>query len=283
VASFPFGCLTSKGKVHMTKVGASLAKRHACLKGVGSQNKQVSASATNFQRTQASAQALLVGMGARAEVPVVCRHVDGCGMALFDRKDGARARDLIKTVQATPEFVALEAGAEIKGVRELLTSELPSLGRGPGGGFNYFAAFDYFYCRREHSLPVLPRLEGERFADIIEHHVASRFGLYFSHPERIALFVHPLLRDIQRALDSKGLLTVFSGHDVNILGLLYGLGLSDRLPRNYWPSFGSSILLQADDGTDEILLWCGTDEQPLASFTMSELARIMEKHRVNIQ
>jgi len=283
VASFPFGCLTAKGKVHMTKVGAALTKRHASLKGVGSKNNAISASATNFQRTQASVQALLMGMGARAEVPIVCRHVEDCGMAFYDRGDGVKTRNLIKTVQATPEFVALEAASEIKSIRKLLTSELPFLARGPNGGFNYFAAFDYFYCRREHSLPFLPRLEGQEFASVIEQHMALRFGLYFTHPEHIALFVLPLLRDIQLALESKSLLTVFSGHDVNILGLLHGLGLSDRFPQSYWPSFGSTVLLEADQNANEILLWHDSDVQPLASFSFGELGRIMEKHRMNIK
>jgi len=283
VASFPFGCLTSKGKMHMTKLGAALAKRHSSLKGVRSESHTVSVSATNFQRTQASVQALLLGMGARTEVPVVCRHVDDCGMAFFDKGDGVKTRNLIKTVQATPEFVALEAGSDISGARQLLMSELPSLTKGPSGGFNYFAAFDYFYCRLEHSLPVLPSLQGERVAAIIEQHMASRFRLYFTHPEHIAQFVLPLLQDIKQALQTKNLLTVFSGHDVNILGLLHGLGLSDRFPESYWPSFGSTVLLEVDHSKDEIVLWHDLSEQALASFSMGDLDEIMEKHRINIK
>lgn len=276
VKTFPFGCLTSKGKIHMTKVGADLANRHQGLKYLTPQETQVSA--TNFQRTQASVQALLVGIGAHENIPVLARHIERCGMAFYNR-GAAKTMDLIKTVQLTPAFVALEASNEIKEFRELMIKQFPMLATGYNG-FNYFGAFDYFKCRTEHSIPLVPELQDPHLATLIDNHMAARFHLYFTHDEHIAQFIYPLLQDIKKALfTDKKLLTVFSGHDVNVLGLLYGLKLSNLLPSNYWPEYGSTVLLEADRNTKQILVWVNDlQDTPLAMLSIDELDHIMSTH-----
>ncbi len=283
VQTRPFGCLTGKGKVHMTKIGASLLKRHPLLKGTEIDAQKISVNATNFQRTQASVQALLIGMGVRTSIPVHCRHVDICGMAFYDRIDMTKTRKIIKRVQLTPEFIALESTELIKDARKQLISELPQLAsNGPNGAFNYFAAFDYFYCREHHSLPIKQTLHDSRLSNVIERHMANRFRLYFTHKEHIAMFALPLLRDIRHAIDAKTLLTVFSGHDVNILGLLYGLGLSDAFPEGYWPFFGATVMFEVDHDTEQISIWLDLDNKPLASMSKQDFASIMENHQQNI-
>jgi hypothetical protein len=280
VKTHPYGCLTSKGRMHMLGIGNDLAKRHKYLKGVSAANTWVCS--TNFQRTQASVQALLMGLGAKTDVSVFCRHADKCGLALYNKEGNVRTQQMLKAVQRTPEFLELEASPGIAAFRKTMLQEFPVLKNGYHG-FNYFGAFDFFQCRDKHSLPLIPALQDPAVALAINTHMAARFRLYFTHAEHIAQFILPLLRDIRKSLFTRtNLLTVFSGHDVNVLGLIYGLGIDHLCPPNYWPDYGSTLLLEANKATNEIVVWAHElQDEPLATISIEQLDDIVRRHEAN--
>eukprot|EP01041_Mallomonas_annulata_P011978 gene11978-25085_t len=58
ISALPFGCLTTKGLDHLKSVGEHLVKTFPSLKSPHT----IHVTATNYQRTQVSVQALLTGM-----------------------------------------------------------------------------------------------------------------------------------------------------------------------------------------------------------------------------
>ena len=128
--------------------------------------------------------------------------------------------------------------------------------------------------------------EGEGYDKLdafISHHMSSRFWLYYQDHEHIAAVAKPLLVDLLQSLtdpaggpveqdanipssgnsttsssanvntlatnanSTNSLLTIFSGHDVNLLSLLTALGsdfIGKDAPSGYWPEYGDVIYFQ---------------------------------------
>jgi len=113
----------------------------------------------------------------------------------------------------------------------------------------------------------------------------------------MAHFVLPLLDDFISALDqSDARLTVFSGHDVNVLGLLFGLGLHSKegVQAHYWPDYGATVLLEVCEkkgGKTDVAVYLdahlqekedGKNVRPLARITLEQIKGLMEQHRLEL-
>jgi hypothetical protein len=90
----PFGALTSKGFQHMVGVGRSIAQRFPAL----ASPRSVTTYATNYNRTQLSAQAVLAGLN-YPSCEVTVRHVPECALSMQER-DPALAATVRKRVSA---------------------------------------------------------------------------------------------------------------------------------------------------------------------------------------
>jgi hypothetical protein len=71
--------------------------------------------------------------------------------------------------------------------------------------------------------------------------------IFCSHAAHLAHFSLPMLEWLRSHLTNptNQHLAIFSGHDVNLLGLLYALGAYKTLHSNsYWPEVGSVLLFE---------------------------------------
>lgn len=82
----PFGALTSKGFQHMVGVGRSIAQQFPAL----ASPRSVTTFATNYNRTQLSAQAVLAGLDYPA-CDVTVRHVPSCALSMQERNPALAA------------------------------------------------------------------------------------------------------------------------------------------------------------------------------------------------
>lgn len=115
------------------------------------------------------------------------------------------------------------------------------------------SAFDHFVCRTAHDLAFDENVR--HLANVVTEHVPRRYSQYFTNGAHLGfLGAGPLLKDILNKTEQMyttrnnrngPILKVFSGHDVNILGLLYALGADPELIKPpFWPDFGSNIVLE---------------------------------------
>jgi len=305
VASFPFGCLTRKGQMHLEKIGGLFSKRwqHE-VKAVD----RLHVFATNYQRTQASAQSFLTGLGfLRSTSPhhnssssfsssasaatttatqVVVRPIKSCAMSFYEGRPHV-AEKMGARVRSTQAFVQLEAKKEITEATRLLGSILPQLLKGRYG-FDWLAIFDYYLCRRAHSLSTHDEIAG--LESLVQQHVVNRYALYFADELHLAHFTLPLLIDLRQSIiaasspsSSFNIMTIFSGHDVNILGLLYAFECKNIVEKTaYWPEYGCTLVFATSVSSQSVEIFLDQSLLPVATFSLSELTEKINKMQKTI-
>lgn len=82
---------------------------------------------------------------------------------------------------------------------------------------------------------------------------------FFRHSKHLALFIVPLLVDILREVLLRGSKdlesSIFSAHDINLLGLFYALGYSRIDEKLFWPDYGISIYIYISIYIDRCMLY----------------------------
>ena len=257
LATAPYGRITAKGLERLRNLGANLRSAFPHLS-----TDRVKVFATNYQRTQASAQALLTGLfndTPPTGVHVQVRPSHECPLAFYEGNPGL-AHQLLQLSQAAPDFVAHETSDGACELREVLGAALPGVLH--NGKFDWMAAFDYYVCREEHSLAVAPQVLP--YSLRVKEHLHFRYSHYCRHPQHLAHVCVPLLADLRATLAStlvsdahtsrsthtSSALTIFSGHDVSLLFLLHCLqsdlvASKDNHGAPFWPYFGASLLFDA--------------------------------------
>ena len=107
VAQFPFGILTSKGITHLEVVGRAFKERWASVFKDAAE-APLHLYATNYQRTQASGQAFLRGMGLnrsqnRQGTAFSVRHIAECSLAFYEGRPQLAVK-LVERVQKQAGF-----------------------------------------------------------------------------------------------------------------------------------------------------------------------------------
>ena len=293
--NFPFGSITTKGDRsfcinltqtlplhftllyftfdeiginHLIDVGIKIGKRFPLIKKAN----QVDIVATNYQRTQLSAQAMLTGLGledtSTRNLKVQVRDIQQCAMSFYEGNPHLVTR-LFKEAQTQEDFHILEE--HMASISTSLIKEFPLMVRkdsninsnnSSGGKIDWLAAFDYFACREAHNLPISDNLDNNTaYGELVKEHMAKRVSLYLaSGGEHVSLAAGPLLRDIKRSTDEIFTRSdigenenvdvhVYSGHDVNILALLYAIGADSKLVSPpFWPDYGSNVVVEVHQG-----------------------------------
>lgn len=249
----PFGLLTRLGLMHMTSVGDQLANAFPDLKRVS----DVYTRSTNYNRTQMSAQALMHGMGIRGGDVHVKAAVE-CPMSMYDSNPDI-SKDIFQRVQQRDDFAMTMKGVEH--IKERMIRVIPELGN-HRSGFDWFAAFDYYTCRRGHGIDFSDELR--EYEEGVVQHVVDRYHKYNTDPEHYVNFATPLLKAVLQSLkgsvsggsESGPSLSIFSCHDTNIISMLYAIkrlgsftgaknGINSNCRENShpidvisWPGFG---------------------------------------------
>ena len=135
-------------------------------------------------------------------------------------------------------------------------------------------AADLFVCRDAHGLPFahFSDFEGDEranqamrpMASQTKAHLSWRFRQWYQSKRLLAAIAAPPLREIGEQMqvaprlsdDEPRLFTLYSCHDITILGLLYGIGasfLADERGNEwrYWPPYAASLIFElvlTDDG-----------------------------------
>lgn len=303
LASHPFGILTNKGLHHLESVGQATARRFRSTPALKAPGAHLEVYATNYQRTQASGQAFLYGLDlhrrhnlSAGSTPMQVRFIEDCSMAYYEGRP-ALAQALIRRVQLTPVFRELEGQAEVQEAMRIVREALPGVAAGwpTDNKFNWMAIFDYFVCRRQHSLlnTVLPALLP--LETLVCDHIAHRYELYYTDTVQSAYFCMPMLVDLDRSItkaltgEKTASLFVFSAHDVNILGLLFALQHPALAPGSsgsrYWPSYGTTLNFEVtQEGGQEAVVRATLDQTEGAwkEFTQGELRQVINGMRETI-
>ena len=223
-------------------------------------------------------------------VSVKVRDLQNDPLNAFDRNPELIS-DLISEVIESADFVARDGKAAQLAAR--LANFLPGLvkkskkatdfsTRAPSG-INWVEASDHFVCRNAHSVPLarFGDLEDddniEQTLEAMSHptlaHLAWRFRKWYQHDRLLAVIAAPPLREITNQILATPMLevherrpfSVYSCHDITILGLLYGIGAdflaiepqgdnsssrmadicgNERASWRYWPPYGSNLVFE---------------------------------------
>jgi len=203
--------------------------------------------------------ALSKGLPVDTRIPIVVREPIDCSLSFFERSEHIAAI-AVKNIQKSDEFKEMKE--RIVGTQTDMLALFPLLSK-HRSGFDWMCALDYFACRRGHNLPILEtakHMEGDVYAQLID-----RFSLYFGDDVYRANFMTKLLADLCLVIDAADVpgtpqpfqLHVFSGHDINLLGLLFSLeALCVQRPdvvttyldfSAVWPDFATTLALEVDD------------------------------------
>jgi hypothetical protein len=166
---------------------------------------------------------------------------------------------------------------------------------------NWMAALDYFSCRNAHDLPLHQELEEPHHAENMSNYVTSRFQLYYEDKEMRKIAVLPMLKHvvlkqflscivnlgyahavagttmddnqarIEKDAYKKLPVLIFSGHDVNLMGLLVTLNSSGSPQSKTWPGYGATLAFElvhekvneGDQEEDNFLVNAYYNEKPL--------------------
>jgi len=253
LGTYPFGCLTDKGMNHLHLKGKLLSLQLKNIKNIDDINK-IKVYATNYQRTQVSVQELLHGMFStmniknnNIKIPINVRDISQCSMSFFDGNK-TLATNLLTKVQKTEKFKEIENDTNILKTKDILNKLIPLI-NGPKG-FDWMAALDYYACRRAHDINIHNDLI--EYENIVKYHMTCRYNVYLTNHEMLGNFASPLIRNINEELNimyknddnnKSPNITIFSGHDVNLLGLLYALK-ADIIKNNFWPDYGDTITFE---------------------------------------
>lgn len=249
--TYPFGCLTALGMSHLKRMGRKMKDHFAQVLGDLSSHPadKIRVYATNYQRTQLSAQAFMMGMGIPIGTPIQVRSVSDCAMSFYRGKRDL-SRSLSSRIQETPKFQTLEG--QVLHVAEVLQANYPSL---DASTLNWIAVADHINCAVAHGHD-LPAAMSEH-AELLRGNAVQRFVTHYKDREFLAHFAGPLLRDVLLEIESEveslmkgqktsqrshSQITIFSGHDVNILGMMFALNA--LVDDEHWPSYGSSLTME---------------------------------------
>ena len=257
----PFGLITQKGLLSLELLGRNIAGRFPHL----AKTTKLQVFATNYQRTQASAQQLLTGLfhsidQKRLAGPstVNVRSTYACPMSFYEGNP-TLSNQLLQLSQSSADFIEREESDEIRRLRDTLLNVLPGLLVTTTNKFDWMAAFDYYVCRESHDVSIAPQIAS--YTEPVKRHLTFRYGHYCTNKHHLAHICVPLLLDLRSALvtilseDSPNdvSLSIFSGHDVSILALLYCFqakmvtsSSSTVSPAfsssSFWPMYGSSLV-----------------------------------------
>jgi hypothetical protein len=233
---------------YLKEIGEITANKFPLLKSVHPKNIKIFA--TNYERTQVSAQMFLSGLLPNDidikhnPIEIKVQNILECPMSFYE-ENILLANKYFSEVQSSPSFQELEKDPLIIEAKIKMISYFPILSTEKG--FDWLAAFDYYTCRKAHSLDIIKELE--KYEDIICNHMALRYQLYYKHKEHLSAVVSPILQGLHEALninnnDNNELsLTVFSGHDVTLLSLLHSLS-ANCVNNSFWPYYGNTIILE---------------------------------------
>jgi hypothetical protein len=209
--------------------------------------------------------------------PLVNVHIRGPHndtLNAFDRSPEMMA-ELVSVVISSSEFQIRDGAAAPLAAR--LANILPGLARkkknttgfnAAPSGINWIEACDHFVCRNAHNLE-LSRFSDFEHDDRIEStlaamshqtttHLAWRFRQWYKNPTLLANIAAPPLREICNQLieashmdgqTERRPFTIYSCHDITILGLLYGIGADflsgdDMGGWRFWPPYASSLVFE---------------------------------------
>ncbi|KAG7363006.1 histidine phosphatase superfamily branch 2 protein [Nitzschia inconspicua] len=193
----------------------------------------------------------------------------------FDRSPEMMS-ELVSVVISSTEFQERDGAAAPLAAR--LANILPGLARkkknttgfnAAPSGINWIEACDHFVCRKAHNLELSRFSDFEhddRVESILEAmsyqtiaHLAWRFRQWYKNPTLLANIAAPPLREVCDQLmaatdmavggSERRPFTIYSCHDITILGLLYGIG-ADFLAGDYlggwrfWPPYASSLVFE---------------------------------------
>jgi Histidine phosphatase superfamily (branch 2) len=205
-------------------------------------------------------------------VRVRVRDVSNDPLNAFDRNPEL-INELVMEVMESTEFNKRDGAAAPLAAR--LANVLPGLARQhqsdfskrAPSGINWVEAADHFVCRSAHGLDFAKFSDFEH-DDRVEQtltamfhptltHLAWRFRQWYQNKRLLAAIAAPPLREIADQMTAtpelgagdKRPFTVYSCHDVTILGLLYGIGadfLADDHSSSWrwWPKYGSQLVFE---------------------------------------
>lgn len=289
VETAPFGMLTAKGLQHMEVTGQSFAGRFGSTLCQDPKAALLMSYATNYQRTMASGQAFISGVLSNSvkhaqlvsssddPVTLIVRDLETCGMQFYEGKP-VLAERMISRVKQQAEFRHMEGQTVLREAVAELFDSIPTLERLDGQGMDWLAAFDYYVCRREHSLLNTIPSNLRPLEQIVTSHMAQRYRLYYKDEIFGSHFALPLLEDLCSSAEvavtkPAGSLIQFSCHDVNLLGLLRAIAPL-ALDNAWWPGFGSTVcVLVTPSQTETALLKVFIDQasEPLVETSIRAL------------
>jgi hypothetical protein len=205
-------------------------------------------------------------------VKVRVRELSRDPLNAFDRNPDLMA-DLVDEVISSEDFMLRDGAAAPLAAR--LANILPGLvkprksdfsSRAPSG-INWVEAADHFVCRSSHGMDLARFSDYEHDVSVeqmlcsLSHqtlmHLSWRFRKWYQNKRLLAAIAAPPLREITESLkvatsldtEEKRPFTIYSCHDITILGLLYGIGadfLADDTSADwrFWPEYGSSLVFE---------------------------------------
>lgn len=245
----PFEMLTTLGGQQLQDFGQQLRQCYGLL--------PMEVAASNFRRTQQSAQFFLMGYsGLTASASpnaenlerVLVRRKEDCVINSFDRYMQELMQRL-RSIEAAENFAAQEEADGLPDVKEQLKS-MPLFGADGHmpGRFSWLHAWDVLTCLRAHE--ELPKLETLHALMHLQpkaaQHVLWRFTKYYEDPEVLRMTAGDLLKEVSTQMDrctqedKPTQLMVYSGHDTTVMPVLKALSLWD----GSWPPFAAEIRLE---------------------------------------
>jgi hypothetical protein len=237
----PWGRLTARGQAQAWERGARLRQRYSeWLSEHVQHSANVQARASNFVRTQLSAQHFLSGLLASdvgadaapgpasgAEQPrssgatgrYLCRAAINVrptatdNIAAFDSDNGLM--EAMRQVFASEEYEQREAG--VRAAALALTRAVPyfqpdlvaPIAAGAEPRFMWIRAFDYFCVLREHGTLIPPELA--HLEQMTHEHLLWRFRTLFAHPHILRLAIGSLLAEIAGSVAAAAATAVLPG------------------------------------------------------------------------
>jgi hypothetical protein len=286
----PYGFLTNKGAAEQMAMGSSV-RDHYMDDGAGTSSFfdkfDISVYSTDYLRTTLSAQAVLLGLLPDAsppspslKVPVHVRPASLCTLNAYDR-DPALMKSYVKEVVGTEAFQATDNKASDQ-MRPLLEPHLVLADR-----INWVTLTDHFVCRSSHNTqyfdlapvddaaePSAEQAVGASLHEEVHKHLCWRFKKWYGNKRLLASIAAPMLSEVMSGIDecdsvagvtvagdTKGVtnkktqFTIFSCHDVTLLGLIYSIRASKAFAYSFWPAYSSYLsfeLLEVTAASGEV-------------------------------
>lgn len=129
---FPWGALSRIGANHMRQIGSEIGAAFPDIRKGLKDGGVLTAIASNFRRTQMSAQFLLQGLidpGSTANsVFIDVRNKSHCPLTFYDSKPELAKRLVMKTLTSS-EFMSMDSRSEVVQAKDRMAQLFPVLGR----------------------------------------------------------------------------------------------------------------------------------------------------------